>query len=141
MCKGCDRTLKTAEWTIVAGYPFDQAAEWHVFQLSVVSDELAFCICEVSEADHDEIDQCPYSATTASKKHYDTSAGLTYIESVDTKASDKETQKQCYKPILATSIIIDRFGSLSDCASTFYANNGLVVYLCATITAIHIISF
>jgi hypothetical protein len=100
-------------------------------------DELAFVISEVAKADDDEVDKCPYSATSTGNQLNDSRAGLSYIESVNAEASYKETKKEGYQPVFATSVI--RYGLLnrSDCTATFYADNGIVVYFCSTITAIH----
>jgi hypothetical protein len=56
---------------------------------------------------------------------------------VDTKSSDKKAEKKSYKPILFTGIGISH-RRLIDGTSTFYADNGIVVDLCTTISAKHI---
>lgn len=100
-------------------------------------DELAFAVSKVAEADDDEVDQCPYSATSTSNQLNDTCACLSDIESMNAEASYKETQKEGYKPVLAAAVINDSLSWLIDSTSTFDADNGIIVDLCSTITAIH----
>jgi hypothetical protein len=97
-----------------------------LFQLPVVSDELAFAICKVAKADCHEVNKSPDSATSGCKEHEDTSADLTSIESVDAKTSAQKAKDQCYKPILAASIDINRFLRLADSTTTFYTYNSVV---------------
>jgi hypothetical protein len=97
-----------------------------LFQLPVVPDELAFAICKVAKADCHEVNKSPYTTATCSKKHDDTCAHLASIESVDAKTSAQKAKDQCYKPILAASIDINRFLRLADSTTTFYTYNSVV---------------
>ena len=102
-----------------------------------VLDELAFGVSEVAHDDDDEVDQSPDTASSASEELGDACAGLSYIESMDSQASYKETEKQGHKPVLAASVDCYLNG-LVDCTSAFYAYDCIVVDFCATIAAIHV---
>lgn len=99
--------------------------------------EFAFAVSEVSETYDDEVDECPYSATSACQELGDTCACLSYIESVDTETSEKETKKKGHKPVLGAAVIGYGLLNRSDCTSTFHTHNGIIVDFCATITTIH----
>lgn len=91
-----DRALKSTEGTVVPGQGFYNAFKCESFQLPVVTDELTFSVSEAAHADHDEVNQSPDSAASCCKKHNDTCAGLTYIESMDSKAARKEAEEKSY---------------------------------------------
>ena len=88
-----DRALKPAEGTVEPGQGFYNAFKCVLFQLSVVTDELAFRISEIAETDRHQVNKCPDSAASCSKEHEDAGSNLAGIEPVDTEASAEKAQK------------------------------------------------
>ena len=134
-----DRTLSPAERAIAAGQGLYNAFKSELFQLSAHSDELSFAVSEVAHADDDEVDQCPYAASSASEELDNAGSGLAYIESMKSEPSAEKTEQQCHHPVLTapSSICTCSLSRLSHSATAFYADNGLVVQFCSTIPAIH----
>jgi hypothetical protein len=70
-------------------------SETRIFSEHKLHQRIAFVIGKTAAQDHNEVDQSPNSATSAEQKHNDRTAGFTYIETVSSKASEKEAQQRC----------------------------------------------
>ena len=109
---------------------------WRIAALSV-PDEFTLCVCKVAKADHDKVDKCPDTASSACYQHKYACTCLTDIESVNTESSCEEAEKKGYKPILAASVRNINRCRFVYCTSAFYTYNCIVVDLCSAITTIH----
>ena len=53
-------------------------------------------VCELSDNNHDEVNQSPYAKTAKRKELYNTCAGFSYIKPVHAQAPQKEAEQECW---------------------------------------------